>query len=134
MALNYSEKPTADWNANDFLRYIADRHLAVYGTEYTPPGRNWALERGLIGNIIGTKGGRQPKPRKYEPEVLRAFIDECLRVHKCTAQYPTASLTWFWKWKTDVWARVLAEHGRKVAAAERAKQAESDVEDLSDWL
>jgi hypothetical protein len=130
---SYADKPTADWNANDFLVYIADRHLAVYGTEYTPPGRNWALERGLIGNIIGTKG-RNAKPRKYEPEVLRNFIDECLRVHKCSAQWPTVSFSWLWKWKTDVWARVLAEHNRKVESAARAKQAESDVEDISKWL
>lgn len=133
MALNYNDKPTADWNANDFLAYIADRHLAVYGTEYTPPGRNWSLERGLIGSLIGTKG-RNAKPRKYEPEVVRAFIDSCFASHRCTPQWPTVSFTWFWKWKTDVWARVLADYQRKVAAAERAKQAESDVEDLSDWL
>jgi hypothetical protein len=129
----YTEKPTADWNANDFLAYIADRHLAVYGTEYTPPGRNWSLERGLIGSLIGTKG-RNPKPRKYEPEVVRAFIDECLRTHRCSPQYPTVSFTWLYKWKTDIWARVLADYQRKVAAAERAKQAESEVEDISDWL
>lgn len=132
MALKYSEKDVSQWNSNDFLHYLSDRHLAVYGTEYTPPGRNWQAERGLIGNLIGTKG-RNAKPRKYEPEVLRNFIDECLRVHRTTTQYPTASLTWFWKWKTDIWARVVADYQRKVAAA-RAKQAESDVEDLSDWL
>jgi hypothetical protein len=133
MALKYSEKDVSQWNSNDFLSYIADRHLAVYGTEYTPPGRNWSLERGLIGSLIGTKG-RNPKPRKYEPEVLRAFIDSCFATHKCTSQYPTVSFTWLYKWKTDIWARVMADYQRKVAAAERVKQAESDVEDISDWL
>jgi hypothetical protein len=133
MALKYTEKPTADWNANDFLAFIADRHLAVYGTEYTPPGRNWQAERGLIGSLIGTKG-KNAKPRKYEPEVLRAFIEECLRTHKCTAQYPTVSLSWLYKWKTDIWARVLADYRRKVAAEARAQQVVEDVEDISDWL
>lgn len=133
MALKYSEKDVSQWSVNDFLAYIADRHLAAYGTEYTPPGRNWSLERGLIGSLIGTKG-RNPKPRKYEPEVVLAFIDSCFASHKCTPQWPTVSFTWFWKWKTEVWARVLAEHNRKVASAERAKQADSDVEDISDWL
>lgn len=133
MALKYSEKDVSQWSVNDFISYIADRHLAVYGTEYTPPGRNWSLERGLIGSLIGTKG-RNPKPRKYEPEVVRAFIDSCFASHRCTAQYPTVSFTWFYKYKTNEWARVLAEHNRKVAAAERTKQAESDVEDILDWL
>jgi hypothetical protein len=135
-AKKYNEKPTADWNANDFLAYIADRHLAVYGTEYTPPGRNWQVERGLIGNLIGTTG-RNPKPRKYEPAIMRAFIDECLRNHRCTPQWPTVTFTWFWKWKTDIWARVLAEQARqqrKQVQEERSQQAEEDIDDTIGWL
>ena len=125
----YAEKPVAKWSTNDFIAYLCDRHLAVYGTEYTPPGRNWQAERGQIGNLIGTKG-KNAKPRKYEPEVVKAFIDECLRIHRCTPQWPTVSFTWFWKWKTDVWARVLNAQKR----ANLTQTHEIDNEGLEDWL
>jgi hypothetical protein len=126
MALTYNEKPVAKWTTNDFIAYLCDRHLATYGTEYTPPGRNWQVERGLIGTLIGTKG-KNAKPRKYEPEVVKAFIDECLRTHRCTAKWPTVSFTWLWKWKTDVWARVQADVKRKACV-----QQADDFDD--DWL
>lgn len=135
MAKKYNEKAVADWNVKDFTDYLADRHLAVYGTEYTPPGRNWQVERGLIGGLIGTRG-KNAKPRKYEPELVKAFIDECFRVHKCTPQWPTVSFQWLWKWKTDIWVRMVAEHGRKQAAEARAKQGDAPEvdENLIDWL
>lgn len=133
MAIKYSEKVVADWSTNDFLAYLADRHIAVYGTEYTPPGRNWQVERGLIGGLIGTRG-KNAKPRKYEPELVKAFIDECFRQHRCTPQWPTVSFTWLWKWKTDIWARMVAEHQRKQAAAARAQETAQVDENLIDWL
>jgi hypothetical protein len=129
MVATYNEKPVAKWSTNDFIAYLCDRHLAVYGTEYTPPGRNWQVERGLIGTLIGTKG-KNAKPRKYEPEVVKAFIDECFRIHRCTPQWPTVSFTWFWKWKTDVWARVVASEMRRQAVV----RAEVENEAIDDWL
>ncbi|MEH7521744.1 hypothetical protein V7149_00455 [Bacillus sp. JJ1503] len=129
-ARKYLEKPVDKWTTNDFLDYIVDRHFEVYGTEYTPPGRNWQVERGLIGNLIGTRG-KNAKPRKYPNKVVKAFIDECFRNHKCTPQYPTVSFTWLWKWKTAEWARVLAEHARK----ERAQETSAPItEETIEWL
>jgi hypothetical protein len=79
--------------------------------------------------LIGTKG-KNAKPRKYEPEVVKAFIDECFRIHRCTPQWPTVSFTWLWKWKTDVWARVQAAEQRK-AIVQRAVEED---EQIDDWL
>jgi hypothetical protein len=129
MMTAYNEKPVAKWTTNDFIAYLCERHLATYGAEYTPPGRNWQVERGLIGTLIGTKG-KNAKPRKYEPEVVKAFIDECFRTHRCTPQWPTVSFTWLWKWKTDVWVRVQAAEQRKAIVA---KTVEED-EQIDDWL
>lgn len=136
MAKKYNEKPVSDWNVKDFTDYLCAQHLAIYGTEYTPPGRNWQVERGLIGTLIGTRG-KNAKPRKYEPELVKAFIDECFRVHRTSPQWPTVSFTWFWKWKTDIWARMVAEDKRKREAQERqawVKAHQENDEDLIDWL
>jgi hypothetical protein len=131
-AKDWRNRPVADWNTTTFTVYLTDRHREVYGTEYTPPGRNWAAERGLIGSLIGT-AGKKPRPRKYEPEVVREFIDQCFASHRCTPQWPTVSFTWLYKWKTDIWARVVAEHARKAQVAAKAS-APVDYEELADWL
>jgi len=129
----YNDKPVANWTTNDFLAYLSDRHLEVYGTEYLPPGRNWQVERGLIGTLIGTRG-KNPKPRKYEPEVVKRFIDECFRIHRCTPQYPTVSFTWLYKWKTDVWARVVSEEAAKQRQAEAVESVGMSADELDGWL
>jgi hypothetical protein len=131
MALKYSEKDVSQWSTNDFLSYIADRHLAVYGTEYTPPGRNWSLERGLIGSLIGTKG-RNPKPRKYEPEVVKAFIDTCLLEYRPTKEYPGISFWFMWTYKTNTWQKVQLSETKKKVNKERQMTYEN--EDLEGWL
>lgn len=133
MAKHYNEKPVANWSVNDFIAYLCDRHLEVYGTEYVPPGRNWQAERGLIGNLIGTKG-RNAKPRKYEPEVVKDFIDHCFITHRCTTQWPTVSFTWWWKYRTNEWARIVSAAERRVAMETRRETQVEVAEDLSEWL
>lgn len=127
-ARNYTDKPVDKWTVNDFLSYVADRHLELYGVEYRP-FRSWQAERGLIGGIIGTR----TKPRKHEPAVLKEFIDECFASHRVSAQYPGVSFGWFWTYKSALWQRVIAEHVRQ----EQRQQAETtnqSWEELSDWL
>lgn len=128
MAKHYSEKPVDKWNTNDFIGYLADKHEQTYGVEYVPPGRQWQVERGLIGTLIGT-AGKNAKPRKYEPALVKRFIDECFRTHKLNG-FSGVSFTWFWKWKTEIWQQVLVEQLRVKAAAE---DTVSD-EELDDWL
>jgi hypothetical protein len=126
MAINYSEKPVANWTVNDLLAYIAERHVQVYGVEYRP-FRSWSAERGLIGGLIGTR----QKPRKYEPELVKAFVDECFKTHKGTREYPGVSFTWLWTYKTAVWQRVLADVKRK-ASVQQAVEQTQEFDD--DWL
>jgi hypothetical protein len=126
MALNYSEKPVANWTVNDLLAYITERHSQVYGVEYRP-FRSWSAERGLIGGLIGTR----QKPRKYEPELVKAFVDECFRSHKGTREYPGVSFTWLWTYKTAVWQRVQADVKRR----QSVQQAVEQTQEFDDnWL
>jgi hypothetical protein len=122
--LTYNEKPIDKWSVNDILSYIAARHLEVYGVEYRPY-RSWSAERGLIGGLIGTR----QKPRKYEPELVKAFVDECFRSHKGTREYPGVSFSWLWQFKTQIWQRMEAETKRK-AIMQKAETEEFD----DDWL
>jgi hypothetical protein len=126
MASTFNEKPVDKWSVNDLLAYIAERHAQVYGVEYRP-FRSWSAERGMIGGLIGTR----QKPRKYEPELVKAFVDECFRSHKGTREYPGVSFTWLWTYKTAVWQRVQAEAKRK-ASVQQAVEQTQEFDD--DWL
>lgn len=127
-AIKYTDKPVSGWTVNDMLAYIADKHLELYGVEYVPY-RSWSVERGLLGNLIGTR----TKPRRYEPEVVKRFVDECFANHRVSAQYPGVSFGWFWTYKKAVWQRVLAEEKRKEAAA-KAESDNDKWDELADWL
>jgi hypothetical protein len=130
MTVNYSEKPVDKWSTNDMIAYITARHSEVYGVEYRPY-RSWSAERGLIGGLIGTR----QKPRKYEPELVKAFIDECLKTHKGTREFPGVSFTWLWTYKTQVWQRVMAEANRNAEReARRNHQPQQPIEDITEWL
>jgi hypothetical protein len=125
--VNYSEKAVADWSTNDFIAYLADEHKRLYGTDYLPPGRKWQVERGLIGTLIGTKG-KNAKPRKYPPEMLKRFIDECYRSHKLNG-YSGVNFTFLWTYKTELWQRIQLEAMREDAAE---ADTVADIDD--DWL
>jgi hypothetical protein len=131
--MTYTEKKVADWTVNDIIAYTAARHAEVYGVEYRP-FRSWQAERGLIGGLVGTKG-RNAKPRKYEPEIVKAFIDECFKIHKGTREYPGVSFTWLWTYKTAVWQRVQADSQRNAEReARRNHQPQQPIEDITEWL
>lgn len=124
---NYTDKPIEKWTVNDMLAYVADKHAELYGIEYVPY-RSWSVERGLLGNLIGTR----TKPRKYSPSVVKRFVDECFASHRVSTQYPGVSFGWFWTYKKAVWQRVLAQEQREQAAA---KAADNDrLDELADWL
>jgi hypothetical protein len=132
-AKDWRNRPVDDWNVSTVITYIADKHLEVYGVEYMP-FRSWAAERGLIGNLIGTSG-KNAKPRKYEPAVIKAFLDECFASHKVSAQYPGVTFTWFWSYKSHVLQRVLAETANKAKMAAKVESTKAtDWDELADWL
>jgi hypothetical protein len=130
-AKTYHDKPVAKWNTNNFIDYLTDEHKRLYGTDYLPPGRRWIAERGLIGNIIGTKG-KNAKPQKYPPEMLKRFIDECYRTHNLNG-YSGVNFTFFWTYRTELWRRMQLEALNK-ENDEKAIKSSDSLDDVSDWL
>jgi len=125
----YADKPIEKWTVNDMLSYVADKHAELYGVEYVP-FRSWSAERGLLGNLIGTR----TKPRKYSPSVVKRFVDECFASHRVSPQYPGVSFGWFWTYKKTVWQRVVAEEQRKAQRKEAVAKSDADWDELADWL
>jgi hypothetical protein len=125
MTKTYNEKPVDKWTVNDLLSYTAERHAQVYGVEYRPY-RSWSAERGLIGGLIGTR----QKPRKYEPELVKQFIDVCFKEYRPSKEYPGVSFTFLWTYKSNVWQKILLSSERKKYEIQSA----IDQPELEDWL
>jgi hypothetical protein len=123
---DWRNTPVEEWNTNLMLAYIADRHAELYGVDYVPY-RSWTAERGMVGNLIGTKR----KPGTHSTAVIKRFIDECMREYRPTSQYPGISFGFMKTYKGNVWQRVLAEEQRK----QRAQVvADAPADDIIDWL
>lgn len=134
----HADKPTAEWNVNDFIGYLTERHSELYGIDYRP-FRSYAAERGLIGGLIGTRGSAKAKAKaaKVSPEFLRKFIDECFASHRVTTQYPGVSFGFMYAYKTAIWQRLeaeeLAERQREESKNTKESVGISDA-DMDDWL
>ncbi|SET43196.1 hypothetical protein SAMN05216389_11153 [Oceanobacillus limi] len=118
--------PLDKWNTLTFHAYLSDKHEEMFGVEYVPY-RGWQAEKGLIGNLIGTK----TKGAKYDKAIVKRFIDEAMSEYKPTRQYPGTSFGWLYTYRKQTWQRVLAEVQRK---EERKEAQEIDVDDISGWL
>lgn len=116
-----------DWNTSTYHAYLVDKHREMFGVDYVP-FRGWQAEKGMIGNLIGTR----TKPAMASKADVKRFIDEAMREYRPTPQYPGTSFGWLWTYRKNVWQRIQAESARR----ERIQQANESVDwdELADWL
>ena len=66
---------------------------------------------------------------------MRKFIDGCFEEYRPTAQYPGLNFAFMFSYqRARVLPRVLAEVARAKQAEERRQQAQTNIEDLAEWL
>ena len=130
-ATAWQERDIADWNSTTFHAYLSDKHRELFGIDYVPM-RSWNAEKGMIGDIIGTKSGKSPKPRKASNEALKRFIDVTFEGYRPSAQYPGTSFGFMWSYRKTDWQRIQAE---ELAQARRqaSVEAEPSAEELTEW-
>ncbi len=126
----WRERNIEDWNTTTFHAYLADKHKELFGIDYVP-FKGWNAEKGMIGDIIGTRTG---KPRKGSNEALKRFIDLTFADYKPTPQYPGTSFGFMWTYRKNVWQRIQAESMRRQAAEAKREQQAQDWDELADWL
>lgn len=85
-AKDWCNLPTERWNTLTFTTFLIDETRRIYDAEYKPGGRGslsqrWNAERGMIKREIDKKG----------PEVLRKFIEICMRNYKPSGNYTYAT-------------------------------------------
>jgi|SRR5690625_1889773 len=123
----YKTKEIDKWNVNDFMQYFGDKHLERFEVEYMPMG-SWAVERGLIGNTIGT----QKKVGKVDKSVFKRFLDICLDEYRPTREYPGTSIGFLLTYRKNV-----LQQATVAIKAEQNVEREQETEvstDISDWF
>lgn len=123
----YETKPIDKWNVNDFMQYFGDQHLDRFEVEYMPMG-SWSVERGLIGNTIGT----QKKKGNVDKAVFKRFLDICLDEYKPTRQYPGTSIGFLITYRKNVIQQVIVE--MKTEDKVEVEQMAEVSTDISDWF
>lgn len=132
-ATDWKERHIDDWNTTTFHAYLADKHEEVYGITYVPM-RSWQVEKGLLGNYIGTAR----KKGTHDKAIVKAWIDECFRTHKASAQYPGLSFGFIAGYKKYELQRVEGRAKEERVAADKIaewKRLESESsEDIIEWF
>jgi hypothetical protein len=111
--------PVDNWTVTTFRQYLADKHEQHYGIKYT--ARNYAVEGRWLKSMVAEHGA----------EVVKAFIDGCLKEYRPTQDYPGINFAFMFSYqRSRILPRVMAEVKRK----QGVQRAVEETEDLSDWL
>lgn len=132
-AKDWRNRPIESWNVLTFTEYLKDAHKEITGLDYAPFGGRWAMEQGILGDLIGTASRNNPKPRTASNEVVKRFIDEAFATYTPNDRFPGTSLGFTWTYRKEVWQRIQAEE-RATQKREQAKEDAPSLEELGDWL
>lgn len=131
-AKDWKNRHIDDWIVTTFTEYLKAKHLELFDIDYAPFG-NWGLEQGLIGNLIGTRSRKNPKPRTASNESVKRFIDEAFESYTPSKEWPGTNFGFIWNFRRNVWQQIQAEENTR----NREEKAVNDVpslDELEDWL
>lgn len=126
MSKQHYEVPVEEWNVNHFFGYMNDLSERNFGVSYAPM-RSWNFERGLIGNIIGTK----KKEGTHDKLLVKSFIDYTFSQYKPSTQFPAPTFGFLWTYRQTDLQRVQKDYRQK---QEVVKTHEIFIEDINENL
>ncbi|MBO0602755.1 hypothetical protein I2483_13890 [Sporosarcina sp. E16_3] len=127
----WKERHIDDWTTLTFTEYLKALHLEIFGIDYVPMGGRWAMEQGIIGNLIGT-AGKNAKPRMASNESVKAFIDLTFNAYTPTSAYPGTSFGFMFTYRKLEWSRIQAQELTK-AKRQASVEDTPDLEILNGW-
>jgi len=132
-AKDWRNRDLSDWNVVSFTEYLRDKHREQFGVDYAPFGGKWAIEQGILGDLIGTQSRTNPKPRAASNAAVKRFIDETFAQYKPTAQYPGTSFGFMWIYRKNVWQQIQAEELARESREQAVEEAPT-LDELTDWF
>ena len=127
-AKDWRNRPLETWNTTTFHAYLTDKHKELFGIDYVP-FRGWTAEKGMIGDLIGTRTG---KPRKASNDLVKRFIDVTFENYRPSKEWPGTSFGFMWTYRKTEWQKLqaeeLAQERRRTSVVEAP-----DIEELTDW-
>src|SRR5690625_4767535 len=134
-AKDWQNRNIEDYNVLTFTEYLKDAHKERFGIDYAPFGGTWAMEQGILGDLIGTASRTNPKPRTASNEMVKRMIDEAFETYKPTDTYPGTSLGFTWHYRKEIWQQIQADELAKARRQERQQAAEDvNYTKLGEWL
>ncbi|SDZ05595.1 hypothetical protein [Thermoactinomyces sp. DSM 45892] len=118
--ITWREKAIEKWNATTFRQYLSDQHEERFGIPYVC--NSIPMEAKNIRRMIDT----------YGPEITKTFIDECIRQHSPSHQYPGISFWFMFAYKREsILPKVLKAHQDK---SEELTTQTMSIEEATDWF
>lgn len=134
-AKDWRNRDIGDWNTLTFCEYLKATHKERFGIDYAPFGGTWAMEQGILGDLIGTASRTNPKPRTASNEAVKRFIDECMSGYRPTKAWPGINFGFMWTYRKTEWQRIQAEELAEEKREVRQQEAEdADYDKLSGWF
>src|SRR5690625_3911266 len=127
-ANDWQARDIDDWTTTTFTSYMQDKHRELFGCEYVPM-RNWAMEQGMLGRLIGTR----TKEGTHSKAIVKRFIDEAFESYKPTPQYPGTNFGFIYAYRRNILQRLEAEE-RAESRREKAREEAPSLDELTDWL
>ncbi|WP_353854743.1 hypothetical protein [Bacillus sp. Bos-x628] len=104
------DKPIEKWTARDFIVYLHERHLEVYGIKYV--ANNRGMEARNLKTMID----------EYGAAIVRDFIDACFAAYSPTSQYPGVNFGFMFTYMRNRYLPPLLVKQKKVEQAEEDDQ------------
>lgn len=135
-ANDWRNRNISEWNTTTYHAYMEDLHKELFGCPYAP-FRSWTIEKGLLGNIVGTTR----KQGSHDKAVIKDFIEQTFTSYKPSAQYPGTSFGFMWTYRQNDLQRIIKERNNAVDSEVREEQIKQMVAeqqrsqaDLDDWF
>lgn len=119
---DWENLPLDGWNSTTCQMYLASLTEKQFRVPYEC--RNFAVERRMINNLL----------KKYGPEVVKVFIDECVKTYRPRQQYPFITFSFMYTYKKET---IIPQVVKRLQTADARKNDTDNVlsdEDLADWL
>lgn len=121
---DFNNCPIEKWNGTTFREYAKHLNVQKYGIPCV--SNNVMVENAMVKNLTKEVGN----------EIVKKFVEECVRTHQGNAKYPTCNLGFMITYmKASVLPRVMQQEVKKSKIQELREQIQNEqVANVEDYF